>query len=1237
MDSQVLRFRGARFYAALLPLIFGAGTLQATNIVTATATVSVSCSTNAGPGTAGTITVKPATALTGTHTIVVTFTAPGAGLLVTPASVTLNAANSTAGAPFSVTVANGCVGASSGNTTLQFKANADSAGAANDATSVITDVVTATTSGLVAAPVTITCQYTSGGGGTWVPGLAQTISVTSTATGGTPFAMDTTLANDPAWLAVNPNAPTGTASGTPVTFTVAAASGCGGYTTGSHIATLHLQSTGTSAPDKLVQVTLQIVPPSPLTAVPVLTPSAPVSLSYTKGSGSPGYVDVHVTGTGSPSPFFAVNTATLPIWLTVDSTTGTVPKNLRFSTTSVCDTLAPGLYTATVYLKVSGFADYAVPITLQITNKAPKLSVSEGTTRNINWTLGTALPTAFVTAVSTDSPIPYTVTTGGTLAPVVAAAQQSGLAYSFGTQIGVTFNPLIFAAASPGSVLTGTVTLTWGSPAATIVVTFNITVLSPGATLSALSPASLPTAAAGSTFTVSLVGSGFIPSTDPTQRTKVGILVGGTGNVVTDTNFAVNVINASNIILTITVPAVADANLPFAQTGAGGTVYIGLCNPVGGTCSTPSASLPLTIGAGPIIQAATSASTFVQVATPTIAPYDMISLFGANFCSSGGTGCASNTLLSGSPDTLTLRYPTTLSPDLAVCPQGVTTNCGATQRFLSVNFWTSDGNTNLGSAPLLFATNGQINLMVPAAVAGNTSVLIVVNFGYGTAATTATTANSATLLHSSTFQANIANFDPGIFTVGADGQGPGAILNASYVSVGPSNPAGMRSTATDSDTVQLYVTGLGLPASTGDGTATGSFSYPTDCVAAVSGTGNFMSLLNASSGVSPSLTNIDGTVIQSSLYGASEFPPCLTTAPTVKFGGVSGTVTYAGFVPNAVAGLYQINVTLPSTTGSFTSVTGTTITNITQPVQLPVVVSAGSGPVQSSQAGVTVWVAPRLKVTGPASPDGATVGVAYSATITASESSNTPFTFAVTTGLLPAGVTLNTSSGVISGIPAANTAGSYTVTITATDSANIPVTGTYTYTIVVAGGLYMTYTGTSPINVISGSAHANITTVTATGGTYPYAYAITTPASLPVGMTINPATGAIGTTSATPAGTYNIIVQATDSAQLTGSASFTIVVGLNLTHGSIVSGSVASPVPIVTMSSTGQTGTILWGLTAPPTGVSINPGTGVITNDGTASQQAGTVITVTATDNGTATGATGHATATTTVTITIGA
>ena len=1153
---------------------------------------------------------------------------------------------------FSVNVAAGCNGASTGNTTIQFKTNPDGGGAANDATAVVTDTVTATASGLVAAPVTITCTYTSGNGGAWSPGLAQTVSVSSTATGGTPFTVDT-VNNPPAsWLVLNPANPGGAAGSPPATFTVAAAptagqvNGCGGYTTGTHTTTLHLVSTGTSAPDKLLVISLQIVPPSPLTAAPLLSPLSPVSLSYVKGSGTAGYIDVRVTGTGNPAPFFAVSTASLPIWLTVDSTTGTVPKNIRFSTTTVCDSLAPGIYTATVYLRVSGFADYPVPVSLQVTNKAPKLSVAEGPTRNINWTIGTPIPTAFVTAVSTDSPIPYTVTTGGTLAPVVASAQLSGLAYSFGTPIGVSFNPLIFAAATPGSVLTGTVTLTWGSPASTIVVTFNVSVISPGATLTSMSPASLPTAASG-TFTVSLVGTGFIPSTDPLQKTKVGILVNNAGNILTDTNISANVINASNMILTITVSG-SDPYIPWSPSGAGGTVYIGICNPVGGTCSAPTASLPLTIGAGPIVQAATSASTFIQAATPTVAPYDMISLFGANFCTSGGTGCASNAVLSGVIDPVTLRYGTTVTPDPAVCPQNVTANCGANQRQFSVSFWSSDGNTLLGNAPLLFATNGQANLMVPAAVSGAASVLLVANFGYGTAATTATTANTATLLHSAPFTMNIAPVNPGIFTVGADGQGPGAILDSNYNVISAANPAGMHATAANSDTVQLYVTGLGLPTSTGDGTATGTFAAPSDCVAAVSGTGNYMGLLNTATGVSPSLTNIDGTIIQSSLYGSQEFPPCLVTNPVVTFGGVpsatpgtivggqQGTVSYAGFVANAVAGLYQINVKLPRTGTSYTSATGSTISSITQPVQVPVLVSLGNGPTLS-QAGVTLWVAPRLTMASTVpntllagSTDSATVGVAYTRTIACSDTTNTPCTFALTTGLLPAGITLNTATGVISGTPLANTAGSYLVTVTATDSANIPVTGTYSYTIVVAGGLYLT--NTVPTAGTFGTLH-NAATVTATGGVYPYTYAITSAAV--AGLTVNASTGVVTTSATVPGGSYPVTVTATDANGVTGTANFTVVVNLLVGHGSLSPGDHTTTANIGTMTVSGQSGTIVWSLVSPPTGVSINPGTGVISNDNTASASTPT-ITVVATDTvSKASGSSTFATGTTSFQITI--
>ena len=56
----------------------------------------------------------------------------------------------------------------------------------------------------------------------------------------------------------------------------------------------------------------------------------------------------------------------------------------------------------------------------------------------------------------------------------------------------------------------------------------------------------------------------------------------------------------------------------------------------------------------------------------------------------------------------------------------------------------------------------------------------------------------------------------------------GAILATDWSVIGAANPAGMRSTAADSDTIQIYMTGLGVPDSTNTGT--GTFVAPADCL-----------------------------------------------------------------------------------------------------------------------------------------------------------------------------------------------------------------------------------------------------------------------------------------------------------------------------------------------------------------------------------------------------------------------
>lgn len=1078
------------------------------------------------------------------------------------------------------------------------------------------NVIAPPASSLLVSPASIalTCVLN----GSYSTGPSQSVSVTSAANGGTSF---TTASGLPSWLTLNPSSPSGTNVGaTPVKFTasVTNAAACTGAVGTSKSTTIHLVDA--PALDKQIPVTLMIVGPATLVA----TPQGSTSLSYTKGSGTPVYVDVKVTA--PTSSFFAVDTTTLPVWLTVDSTTGTATpvtgKTIRFSSTSAADSLPPGNYIATVNLNVSAQAPVPITISLQVNNKTPVLSVVEGTTRAINWQVGTAMPIYYITLVSSDSPISYSLTTGGTLAPSIA--QQSGLAYSFGSAIPVTFSPLALAAATPGTVLTGTVTIVWGPLNSTIVVTFNVNVQAAGATLTSISPATLPTAISGQTFTVGLVGTGFVQSTDITQKTTVGIVVNG--SVVTDTNIAASVVNPSNILLTITVPATTDPYLPFA---GGGPVVLGICNPSGSTCTAPTGTAVLSIGSIPIIQAVTSASAFQQVSSGSfqnVAPYDLISIFGSNFCSSGGTGCGSNTVLSASPDPVYRFYPTTLTPDQAP----------ATIRNLSVTFYQSDQSTVIAQAPLLFATNDQINLAVPGTVSAHLgTIYVVVTFG----------ASGCSSCSSAPFQLNAVATNPGIFTVGSDGQGDGAILSSSWATINGNNPAGVKKAAGgSSDTVQVYMTGLGLPDGTADNTSyTGTNTWPTDCIT----TGSYLASLPAGA---PG--TIDGAVIQSALLNTGNMAPCLITPlgatpnlPTAKIGNVTATVRYAGWVADSIAGLYQVNLQLPANSNStvFTKPDGTTITGITAPVQLPVVVTANG---VASQGNVTIWVAPRLTVVDPdGNPTGTPLrtltehckaGASCTSTIPApvlATGGQSPYVYAVTSGLLPAGLSL--INGAITGAPGANTAGTYVLTITATDSSVPPVTGTVTFQLQVDGGLVVTGSP-STVTTLFGTPAGS--TFLATGGTAAYNYVFTSPSSLPAAMSVGPTSGLFATTALTPAGTYTVSVTATDSSSpmLSGIGSLPVTVNLaisntplNPTANHLGAG---AALVLTTVSTLGNTGNVTYQLdaTSQALGYSISnaagPTKGNITVDGLLGPVTSGTITVTATDDTVATGSSTPAT-----------
>lgn len=231
-----------------------------------------------------------------------------------------------------------------------------------------------------------------------------------------------------------------------------------------------------------------------------------------------------------------------------------------------------------------------------------------------------------------------------------------------------------------------------------------------------------------------------------------------------------------------------------------------------------------------------------------------------------------------------------------------------------------------------------------------------------------------------------------------------------------------------------------------------------------------------------------------------------------------------------------------------------------------------------------------------------------------------PYTFTVSSGSLPPGLTLNSSTGVLTGIPSLN--GTYNFTITATDSNTNPNTGSQAYTVVVSGSLPI-----SPLTLPAATLNtAYSTQVTASDGTSPYSYEISA-GSLPPGLGLNSSTGVISGTP-TNDGTYNFTLTATDSSTPpnSGSVPYSLVVSglLTLTPTTLPSGSLnVAYTPTTITASGGISNVYTYEVTSGslPTGLTLNASTGVVSGTPTAAGLYN--FTVTASDTETPTPNTG--------------
>ncbi len=232
-------------------------------------------------------------------------------------------------------------------------------------------------------------------------------------------------------------------------------------------------------------------------------------------------------------------------------------------------------------------------------------------------------------------------------------------------------------------------------------------------------------------------------------------------------------------------------------------------------------------------------------------------------------------------------------------------------------------------------------------------------------------------------------------------------------------------------------------------------------------------------------------------------------------------------------------------------------------------------------------------------------------TIIATGSDTTISTYQFSATGLPAGVTLNASTGVISGTPTAtSTATSW---ITAADPAGAVGYGSLVWSITPSA-----VTVAKPANqssavgvAVSLAASANTSNAGNTGFTW-------TATGLPAGITMNASTGVMTGTPTTVRAATTVTLKATDSLGASGSNTFTWAVTNPVTvakpaNQSSTLGLAVTLTPSATTTSAGNTG-FTWAATGLPAGISINPSTGVMSGTPTTIRAAATV-TLTATNS----------------------
>jgi hypothetical protein len=235
-------------------------------------------------------------------------------------------------------------------------------------------------------------------------------------------------------------------------------------------------------------------------------------------------------------------------------------------------------------------------------------------------------------------------------------------------------------------------------------------------------------------------------------------------------------------------------------------------------------------------------------------------------------------------------------------------------------------------------------------------------------------------------------------------------------------------------------------------------------------------------------------------------------------------------------------------------------------------------------------------------------GSAISALDVQATDTETSPTFTWSATGLPAGLSIDPSSGAITGTP--TTACTCSVQVTATDEAGYSGSTTFTWNItnvvtVTNPGNQANQSGTAIAALLNGASTSSSTATIASWSAD----------GLPPGLSIDPSGGSV-TGTPTTGGTYSVTIYATDSAGFTGQTSlvWTITNAVSVTNPgsqSSVSGTAITPLTL-SATDTETSPTFTWSASGLPAGLSIDPASGTIS--GTPTTACACTVVATATD-----------------------